>query len=172
MYLTTELQSSNEPRAEVETKQRTEREVRSSPRSLLLPYRSIDLWLPFVCPLFPLRRNLGVAWERRHSIAVAAHPTTLHAFLVKPDRRDYPSLFPLPLLRLPLRPVSMTSIHPAVIPQAPQESPDLDLERKHSRRSEEWLVAQPLDAKYEGRHRYDPAAEWTEKEEKQVKSKM
>ncbi|ORY92516.1 major facilitator superfamily domain-containing protein [Leucosporidium creatinivorum] len=69
----------------------------------------------------------------------------------------------------------MTSISPAVVSHAPQastSSPDLDLERKHSRRSEEWLVAQPLDAKYEGRHRYDPVAEWTEEEEKKVKRKI
>lgn len=65
----------------------------------------------------------------------------------------------------------MTSI--AVAPRLQQEaSADLDLEQKHSRRSEEWLVAQPLDEKYEGRHRYDPAAEWTPEEEKKVKRKM
>lgn len=65
----------------------------------------------------------------------------------------------------------MTSV--PVLRRTGADSPT-DLDRKLSRTSDEtkFLLAQPLDPLYEGRHRYDPTAEWTEEEEKHVTRKV
>lgn len=64
----------------------------------------------------------------------------------------------------------MTSVPVTILRRSGADSPT-DLDRKLSRTSDEALLHQPLDPKYEGRHRYDPQAQWTDEEEKAVKRK-
>ena len=68
----------------------------------------------------------------------------------------------------------MTSVPVTILRRAGTESPtSSDLEQKLSRTSEERsLIHQPLDEQYEGRHRYDPAAQWSPEDEQRVKRKV